>query len=90
MSPLAERCPENVVKTQIWIAISVYMLVAIVKKRLRLERSLYPMLQIFGVTLFAKTPLGQALPRVNCHKPSLEGNNQLIFLVNAGAITGHG
>jgi hypothetical protein len=49
------------VKTQIWIAISVYVLVAIVKKELRVERSLYEILQVLSLTLFEKTPLLQAL-----------------------------
>jgi Transposase DDE domain/Domain of unknown function (DUF4372) len=48
---------ENAVKTQIWIAISVYVLVAIVKKKLHLDASLYTLLQIFSVTLFEKIPL---------------------------------
>ena len=52
---------ENAVKTQIWIAISVYVLVAIVKKRLNLNRSLYTILQILSVTLFERTPILQAL-----------------------------
>ena len=52
---------ENAVKTQIWIAISVYVLVAIVKKELRLERSLSEILQVLSLTLFEKTPLLQAL-----------------------------
>src|SRR5208283_1390979 len=52
---------ENAVKTQIWIAVSIYVLVAIVRKRLRLEISLYQILQILSVTLFEKTPLLQAL-----------------------------
>ena len=52
---------ENAVKTQVWIAISVYVLVAIVKKRLGLRQSLYTILQILGVTLFEKTPILQAL-----------------------------
>ena len=52
---------ENAVKTQIWIAISVYVLVAIVKKRLRVEASLYTILQILSLTLFEKTPLDQLL-----------------------------
>ena len=47
---------DNAVKTQVWIAISVYVLVAIVKKELRLERSLYEILQILSLTLFEKTP----------------------------------
>ena len=50
---------ENAVKTQIWIAISVYVLVAIVKKRLAAEASLYTILQILSLTLFEKTPLHQ-------------------------------
>ena len=51
----------NALKTQIWIAISVYVLVAIVKKELQLEASLYRMLQIFSVSIFEKTPILQAL-----------------------------
>jgi len=54
---------ENAVKTQIWIAISVYVLVAIVKKRLNLEQSLYSILQILSVTMFEKTPILQVLSR---------------------------
>jgi len=50
---------ENSVKTQIWIAVSVYVLVAIIKKRLNLDASLYTLLQIFSVTLFEKIPLNQ-------------------------------
>ena len=52
---------ENAVKTKIWIALAVYVLVAIVKKRLRLEASLYTILQILSVSLFEKIPLDQAL-----------------------------
>ena len=52
---------ESAVKTQIWIAISVYVLVAIVKKRLAIEASLYTILQILSLTLFEKTPLDQLL-----------------------------
>ncbi len=51
----------NAVKTQIWIALSVYLIVAIIKKRLRLELSLYTILQILSITLFEKTPVSQAL-----------------------------
>ena len=53
----------NAVKTQIWIAISVYVLVAIVKKRLNLEQSLYTILQILSVTLFEKMPILQVFQR---------------------------
>jgi transposase len=52
---------ENAVKTQIWIAVSVYVLVAIVRKRLGLDASLYTLLQIFSLTLFEKMPIHQAL-----------------------------
>ena len=53
---------ENAVKTQIWIAVSVYVLVAIVKKRMKLDdMSIYTILQILSVTLFEKTPLFQVL-----------------------------
>jgi hypothetical protein len=52
---------ENAVKSQIWITVSVYVLVAIVRKRLGLEASLYQILQILSVTLFEKTPILQAL-----------------------------
>jgi hypothetical protein len=52
---------ENAVKTQIWIAISVYVLVAIIKKRLKIDLSLYTILQIFSITLFEKKPILQVL-----------------------------
>ena len=52
---------ENAVKTQIWTAVSVYVLVAIVRKELHLEPSLYTLLQILSVTLFEKMPLQQTL-----------------------------
>ena len=51
----------NAVKTQVWIAISIYVLVAIVKKEMKLERSLHEILQIISIILFEKTPLKQAL-----------------------------
>ena len=54
---------ENAVKAQIWIAVSVYVLVAIVKKRLRLTASLYEILQILSLTMFERTPLDQLLAR---------------------------
>ena len=52
---------ENAVKTQIWVALSVYVLVAIVRKRLALNVSLYQLLQILSVTLFEKTPISIAV-----------------------------
>jgi Transposase DDE domain/Domain of unknown function (DUF4372) len=52
---------ENAVKSQIWIAISVYVLVAIIKKRLELSASLYEILQILSLTMFERTPINQLL-----------------------------
>jgi len=52
---------ENAVKSQIWIAVSVYVLVAIIKKRLNLQASLFQLLQILSVTMFERTPLNQLL-----------------------------
>lgn len=57
---------ENSVKTQIWIAISIYVLVAIIKKRLNLDMSLYTILQILSVTLFEKVPILQVLTNSDC------------------------
>jgi hypothetical protein len=68
---------ENAVKTQIWIAVSVYVLVAIVKKRLNLDASLYSLLQILSVTLFEKMPLLQALPQNDNASTLLDSRNQL-------------
>jgi len=69
---------KNAVKTQIWVAISVYVLVAIVKKHLRLENmSLYTILQILSVTLFEKTQLLQLLTESNYNKIVYITNNQL-------------
>jgi Domain of unknown function (DUF4372)/Transposase DDE domain len=68
---------ENAVKTQIWIAVSVYVLVAIIRKRLMLPISLYQILQILSVTLFEKTPILQALQPSDSHEDSLDYSNQL-------------
>jgi len=68
---------ENAVKTQIWIAISVYVLVAIVKKRLKLDRSLYTILQILSVSLFEKTPILQALSHIDYDETMDDDDNQL-------------
>ena len=67
---------ENAVKTQIWIAVSVYVLVAIARKRLGLEASLYQILQILSVTLFEKTPILQALQPSDSHENLLDDPNQ--------------
>jgi Domain of unknown function (DUF4372)/Transposase DDE domain len=68
---------ENAVKTQIWIAISVYVLVAIVKKRLRAEASLHTILQILSLTLFEKTSLNQLLNDADLQTPDSVDSNQL-------------
>src|SRR5207247_5621016 len=70
---------ENAVKTQIWIAVSVYVLVAIVRKRLGLEASLYQTLQILSVTLFEKTPILCALQALDAGADFAENVNQLIL-----------
>ena len=68
---------ENAVKTQIWIAVSVYVLVAIVRKRLSLDVSLYQILQILSVTLFEKTPILRALQPPVSTNELLDFPNQL-------------
>jgi Transposase DDE domain. len=68
---------ENAVKTQIWIAVSVYVLVAIVRKKLGLEASLYQILQVLSVTLFEKTPILRALQASDSESNSVEVGNQL-------------
>ena len=68
---------ENAVKSQIWIAVSVYVLVAIVRKRLELDASLYQMLQILSLTLFEKTPILQALQASDSQEEFLDPGNQL-------------
>jgi hypothetical protein len=68
---------ENAVKTQLWIAISVNVLVAIVKKTLKIDSSLYTILQILSVTLFEKAPILQALTDSYGQDPELMHGNQL-------------
>jgi hypothetical protein len=69
------------VKTQIWIAISVYVLVAILKKRLKLEQSLYTILQVLSVTLFEKTAIYQALATFN-YKEEEETQCKQLYLLD--------
>jgi hypothetical protein len=71
---------ENAVKSQIWIAVATYVLVAIMKKQLNLELSLHAMLQILSVTPFEKMPLIQLLNDAVMPEKSDDGNNQLILL----------
>ena len=68
---------QNAVKSQVWIAISIYVLVAIIKKRLDLKPSLYIILQILSVTIFEKTPILQALTKTDINKQNAQNANQL-------------
>jgi hypothetical protein len=68
---------ENAVKSQIWIAVSVYVLVAVVKKRLNLDASLYTLLQIFSLTLFEKMPIQQAFSGNDYILEQQNSSNQL-------------
>lgn len=77
---------ENAVKSQIWIAISVYVLIAIIKKRLAIDADLYTMLQILSLTLFEKTPLEQLLGNAQYIIDGDEEDKQLNLFVN---LTGH-
>lgn len=71
---------ENAVKSQIWIAVSVYVLVAIIKKRLKLEASLFELLQILSLTMFERTPLHQLLTlRAPDHVTSISDNQLNLF-----------
>ncbi|MGA8505032.1 MAG: IS4 family transposase [Candidatus Sulfotelmatobacter sp.] len=70
---------DNAVKTQIWIAVSIYVLVAIVRKRLELRASLYQILQILSVTLFEKVPVLQALEASSFQEDLPQDSNQLIL-----------
>ena len=70
---------ENALKTQVWIAISVYVLVALIKKRLGLDRSLYTILQILSITLFEKVPMLQVLTNFESETEHRESPNQLLL-----------
>jgi len=72
----------NAVSTQIWIALSIFALVAIVKKELRLEHSLYTILQILSLTLFEKEPLNHVLTRTDFNNDSLITTKQLSLFIN--------
>ena len=68
---------ENAVKTQLWIAVSVYVLVAIIKKELKLNASLHTLLQILSVTLFEKVSLQQVLTEIDMPQNPSDSANQL-------------
>jgi Transposase DDE domain/Domain of unknown function (DUF4372) len=67
---------DNAVRTQVWIAIAVYVLVALLKKRLQLSLSLHAMLQILSLTLFEKTPLSQVFSDPAMFRNNLDHHNQ--------------
>ena len=71
---------ENAVKTQIWIAISIYVLIAILKKRYELEPSLFQILQILSITVFEKVPIPQAFGEVESQEKYPDFSNQLNLL----------
>ena len=71
---------QNAVKTQIWIAISIYVLVAIIKKKLKVKVSLYTILQILSVSLFEKTSLFQLLSQIKPDAEKINPSNQLKLL----------
>lgn len=68
---------ENAVKTQIWIAVSVYVMVAIVRKRLKLDASLYTLMQVFSVTVFEKVPMESVVSQTAYSSEHGMGDNQL-------------
>ena len=68
---------DNAVKTQVWIAVSVYVLIAIIKKQLKINASLYSILQILSLTMFETTPLNQLLTRFDKNMIDQENINQL-------------
>ena len=68
---------ENAVKTQIWIAVSTYVLVAIVKKRLKIQASLYEMLQILSLTMFEQTPLDMLFSQIRLGQNDANAPNQM-------------
>jgi IS4 transposase len=70
---------ENAVKTQIWTAVSTYVLVAIVKKRLKIQASLYEMLQILSLTMFEQTPLDTLFSKSACSKRRDSANQMNLF-----------
>src|ERR1022692_4342396 len=71
---------QNAVKTQIWVAISIYVLIAIVKKRHELEASLFQILQILSITIFEKVPIPQAFGEVDSQEKYPDYSNQLNLL----------
>ena len=80
--PISQSTPDHIclqrcTNSQIWIAVSIYVLVAIIKKRLNLDASLYTLLQILSVTLFEKMPIQQALQGISGQAENTDSSNQL-------------
>jgi hypothetical protein len=69
----------NAVKIQIWTAVSVYLLIAILRKRLDIRADLYRILQVTSITVFEKTPILQAFQSIDSQLPALDTSNQLIL-----------
>ena len=70
---------ENAVKSQIWIAVTVYVLVAVVKKRLSISADLCTILQVLSLTLFEKVPIFKLFSDSGCNLSNVESSNQLIL-----------
>ena len=70
---------ENAVKSQIWIAVTVYVLVAVVKKRLSISADLYTILQVLSLTLFEKMPIFKLFSDTDYNSSNVESYNQLIL-----------
>jgi hypothetical protein len=68
---------ENAVKTQVWIAIATYVLVAIAKKKFRIQNSLYEILQILSVSIFEKKPINTMFEKYEIQKNNIDSDNQL-------------
>ena len=71
---------ENAVKTQIWAAVSAYLLVAIMRKELDLEQNMYEILQILSITILSKTPILQVFNECNALQAESDPCNQLSFI----------
>ena len=70
---------ENAVKSQIWIAVCTYLIIAILKKQLNLDKSLYEILQILSISTFDKTPVNQLLMKAKLQNKEKGNHNQLIL-----------
>jgi hypothetical protein len=69
----------NAVRTQLWTAVCVYVLVAIIRKQLKIEASMFTILQILSVNAFDKTPLPQLLAQAELQTITVDSHNQLLL-----------